>query len=569
MMSGGVKKLAQRFRKDEASNASPKKESSKHDQASTTSETPKRKEPAANAPRVLVIGAGSRGTTYARCMTDDASAVVVAIAEPHDFKRQEFGRRYIWGDAETPPEGSCFMDWREFVAYEKARRKAPATDGDEKLSMGVDAAFVCVQDEQHREVVEALAPFGIHIMCEKPLATSLEDCLAVFKALRSAPKTVFGIGHVLRYSPHNLLLRKLLVQDKVIGDILSVVHTEPVGYWHFAHSYVRGNWRRTDTSAPSLLTKSCHDIDILLWLMCSPPTLDHPSDAIESRPHLPSTVTSTGSLQLYRKSRKPKKAGDATNCLSCPIEEDCKFSAKKIYIGKIGLQGGNKGWPVKIVLPEIEDYGLGEAAEMAMVERLSEDYKDGQMSDQDIKKRNWFGRCVYESDNDVCDEQVVTITWDEDPLPIGSSSSGSDTLEDPMCGRGSKQATFHMVAHTNKICDRYSHFYGTEAELEADSNVITVTDFSTGRVEKHYPSHEVLSHHGGGDNGLTRQFISAVDMVNNEGWEVERAQREMIGCTVEECIRSHAMVFAAEDARTGKKVIDWADWWEERVESML
>ena len=50
---------------------------------------------------------------------------------------------------------------------------------------------------------------------------------------------VFGICHVLRYSPHNMLLRELLLEKEVVGDVLSIEHVEPVGWWHFSHSYVR------------------------------------------------------------------------------------------------------------------------------------------------------------------------------------------------------------------------------------------------------------------------------------------------------------------------------------------
>lgn len=153
----------------------------------------------------------------------------------------------IWGAQPTPPEGAAFADWREFIAYE-TRRRARAEAGESNVPPGVDAAFVCVLDEMHREVVVALSALGgLHIMCEKPLATTLQDCIEMYTALQSnkvagGQQAVFSIGHVLRYSPHNTLLRKLLLQDRVIGDILSVAHTEPVGWWHFAHSYVRGNW---------------------------------------------------------------------------------------------------------------------------------------------------------------------------------------------------------------------------------------------------------------------------------------------------------------------------------------
>ncbi len=203
--------------------------------------------PSESPPRILIIGAGSRGRTYARAVASSTNGVVTAVAEPDDYKRNRFGETMIWGAQPTPPEGAAFADWREFIAFE-TRRRARVEAGESGVPAGVDAAFVCVLDEMHREVVVALSALGgLHIMCEKPLATTLQDCIEMYKALQSnkvagGQQAVFSIGHVLRYSPHNTLLRKLLLQDRVIGDILSVAHTEPVGWWHFAHSYVRGNW---------------------------------------------------------------------------------------------------------------------------------------------------------------------------------------------------------------------------------------------------------------------------------------------------------------------------------------
>lgn len=113
------------------------------------------------------------------------------------------------------------------------------------MGSSVDVAFVCVLDEQHVAACVALAGLGgIHVLCEKPLATTLKGCVGIWAAFRRAWErdgagTVVGIGHVLRYSPHNVLLRQLVRGDKVIGDVMSVEHTEPVGWWHFTHSYVR------------------------------------------------------------------------------------------------------------------------------------------------------------------------------------------------------------------------------------------------------------------------------------------------------------------------------------------
>ncbi|EQB44267.1 hypothetical protein CGLO_16997 [Colletotrichum gloeosporioides Cg-14] len=499
-------------------------------------------------PRILIIGAGSRGQAYATATETSSNGVVAAVAEPIAYKRQTFGRRYIWGSG-TPQEGQQFADWTEFVSYETNRREREAAG--ETVPPGVDAIFICVLDEMHRDVVVGIAPLGLHVMCEKPLATSLEDCLDMYTALNppagQEPKNVFSIGHVLRYSPHNMLLRKLLLEERVIGDILNIVHTEPVGWWHFTHSYVRGNWRNEKTTAPSLLTKSCHDIDLLLWLLSAP------IKAGQGTPHLPSTVFSNGSLQLFRKSRKPAAAGNATNCLSCPLgDSGCKYSAKNIYLGPDlkGLASGNTDWPVSIVLPEIEDFGTASERNKVLASKLAEDYDDSTPKEV-VSSRNWFGRCVFDADNNVCDEQTVTMSWD-------------DVATESEAPKLSKSATLHMVAHTKKICERYTHVYGVDGEIYADSRTITIEDFNNGTTQTYHPTIEDAGH-GGGDKGLARQFILAVDRVKNHGWTAERAQNEYIGCTLEEVIRSHAMVFAAEEARTGKKVVDWEPWWASKV----
>ncbi|KAI1467499.1 NAD(P)-binding protein [Daldinia caldariorum] len=514
----------------------------------------------ASPPRILIIGAGSRGHTYSRCIAESSNGVVISVCEPHAYKRQEFVRMYIRRDGKEPPEGSSFHGWRDFVQWEIRRREREAA-GEEGVPEGVDAAFVCVRDEMHHDVVLALAPLGLHIMCEKPLAGTLDQCIAMYNALApSRSRTVFSVGHVLRYSPHNMLLRKLLLEDRAIGDILSVVHTEPVGYWHFAHSYVRGNWRKESTTAPSLLAKSCHDMDILLWLLCSPARPG--SDEESEPPHIPAEVSSMGSLQFFRKSRKPKAAGDATNCLRCPAEPGCLYSSRRIYEGPrhAGLETGNRGWPVSIVLPDIESFGGDvERARPALLARLAEDYDAG-TPQAEVDAKNWFGRCVFESDNDVCDEQVVTIRWDDDPLP---STSGSAAATDSVGSRGAKQATFHMVAQTKRQCERFTSIYGTLGEVSADSYTIAVEDYATGGTRRYTPKLE-SGGHGGGDHGIARQFVLAVDRVKNHGWEAPRAQAEFIGCSLEEIVRSHAIVFAAEDARKGRRHVDFREWCEEK-----
>jgi threonine dehydrogenase-like Zn-dependent dehydrogenase len=121
-------------------------------------------------PRFLVVGAGSRGNSYARALKDSGLGVVAAVADPIAFKRKQFGARYIW-DSSGPQTGQDFADWRDFVNYEQQRRddEAAGLEAPPKI----DGAFICVLDHQHVQVASALGPLGLHIMCEKPLGKSL------------------------------------------------------------------------------------------------------------------------------------------------------------------------------------------------------------------------------------------------------------------------------------------------------------------------------------------------------------------------------------------------------------
>lgn len=499
------------------------------------------------SPNFLIIGAGSRGNSYARAVTLATTGTVCTVAEVDQFKREEFGRKYIWG-SKKPQPGQEFVSWQEWIAWEKERRATGVT------RVQITGVFICTLDETHAEIIRALAPLGLHIMCEKPLALNLGDCMSISAVMEPAKK-VFSIGHVLRYSPHNIRLRKLLVEDQVIGEIASIEHTEPVGWWHFSHSYVRGNWRRTTPEGVgSLLTKSCHDIDFLLWLLCSP------SELTGYSPHLPSTITSTGALTHFRKSRKPKLAGTATNCLDCKAEENCIYSAQKIYRDRWLREEKDTGWPLKIVMPEIEDAVMHRGwheAEEGLMETLRQDFDRTTMSDGEIAKRGWYGRCVYESDNNVVDEQTVTMAWEEDPV----------SKDAPDIGRGPKTAIFHMTYPTQAQCERRGRIYGSLGEITYDSRQITVHTFAddtstTHIIPKQDP--EVEKAHGGGDFGLTRAFVEAVHKADTGEMMVVEAQQIYIGADLDEIVRSHAVVFAAEEARMDKKVIDFGEWWKSK-----
>ncbi|KAL4785664.1 hypothetical protein BJX76DRAFT_366761 [Aspergillus varians] len=554
----------------------------------------------------LVIGAGSRGTAYARAITNSTPARIGAVAEPNPYKRRTLGQNHIWGKR-VPKTGEEFAGWEEWIEYETKRRAGRSSKSkqdqdkdshNEEEVEGVDGILICTLDETHITILTAIASanlLDLHVLCEKPLALSLDDCLRVYAAYNAgSPRSIFSIGHVLRYSPHNLLLRRLVRAERVIGDIVSVEHTEPVGYWHFAHSYVRGNWRReTDGGDGSLLTKSCHDIDFLVWLIEAPvvsSTSDGDSNGSSSagrdgeseRTLKLRTISSTGYLTQFTPSQKPPAAGSATNCTSCPIERECVYSAIRIYRDN-QLRKGETGWPVQIVCPDIEDYlpnhshngtqsleakdaTTTAAAESHLLSVLSQDYTEA-TDDSSIKKRPWYGRCVYESDNDVVDDQVVSLSWDV--VPSKSTSSNTNNRKtNPKTKPPGVTALFHMIAPTQAQCVRRGRIYGTAGEITYDSSSISIFSFSTGETRTiHVPKQppEEEESHGGGDYGLARGFVGAVDAVVNRGWSVEQAQREFVGCSLEGAVKSHGVVFAAEESRRSEAVVRWEGWWDGKL----
>jgi len=171
----------------------------------------------------------------------------------------------------------------------------------------------------------------------------------------------------MRYTPYTRALKRLL-DDGVVGDVISIDHLEPVGFLHQAHSYVRGNWRREDETGPMLLAKCCHDLDWLSYLVAAPCR----------------AVSSFGSLAHFRRDRRPDGAGD--RCVDCAIEADCPFSARRLYLGM--AERGETVWPVDVVAwPPTPD-------------NVEQALRDGP-----------YGRCVWACDNDVVDHQVVNLEY--------------------------------------------------------------------------------------------------------------------------------------------------------------
>ncbi len=132
----------------------------------------------------------------------------------------------------------------------------------------VEWALVGSWNAAHRTHVEAAFAAGKHVFAEKPLATTLEDCLAIRDAWE-ASGNMFFFGLVLRYAP---LYKKIFERSRIdhIGNLVSFEFNETLRFNH--GGYIHGNWRRDrNISGTHLLEKCCHDIDIAQWLVGSVP----------------------------------------------------------------------------------------------------------------------------------------------------------------------------------------------------------------------------------------------------------------------------------------------------------
>ena len=296
---------------------------------------------------MVIAGLGGRGHdiygNYAMEHPDEVE--IAAVADPRP-ERLELAQRE-W----NIPAERCFATAEELFAQPQL----------------ADAAVIATQDRQHVVHAEAALKGGYHLLLEKPVAVDIEGCLKVLRLARRYQRHVV-VCHVLRYTPFYNAIKRI-IEDGRIGEVVTIQAMEQVGYWHQAHSYVRGNWRRADESSPMILAKCCHDMDILLWMTDSHCT----------------KVSSFGSLGHFRVESAPEGAPEF--CLDgCPHAESCPYDAERIYLRDKGVHV-----PVirKVVSLENTDDSVREAL-----------------------RSGPYGRCVYHCDNDVVDHQVVNLEFE-------------------------------------------------------------------------------------------------------------------------------------------------------------
>lgn len=382
---------------------------------------------------VALVGAGNRTLLYAEyALKHPDQMKIVAAADPDPGRRALAARLH-----DIPPE-ALFDGFESFVRQPQMAH----------------AVINGTMDQMHFDSSVALMKAGYHMLLEKPIAGSEWEVRELIRCATEEYRRTVMICHVLRYAPFYQTIQQALEEGR-IGRMISLHTSENVSYHHMATAFVRGRWRREDTSNPMLLAKCCHDLDLIAWLMGD-------RRAVK--------VASFGSLTQFRKENAP--ADSAERCLAgCAREPVCTYSARSMYIDQ--ARWGNYAWESVTGLPEM-------TAEMKLAS---------------LRTENPYGRCVWRCDNDVVDHQNVLIEFED----------GTTASHNMLCATSRPTRTIHLV--------------GEEGELEGDLEApwIRMRRHSRtapdGFVEESIPLVTDLggpTGHGGGDLRLVEDFVKVL-----------------------------------------------------------
>lgn len=424
---------------------------------------------------LAVIGAGNRGgEAYGGYVSRHPhEARIVAVAEPDPVRRERLATTH----GITPQH--CYTTWEQLLA---APRLA-------------DAIIITTPDQMHIGPALKALDKGYDILLEKPIAPTRDETVALARAAAETQSSI-TVAHVLRYTPFFTQLKHLLDEGR-IGRLMTMQYTENIGYWHFVHSFVRGNWRRTDTSSPMILAKSCHDLDMMRWLAGAPCR----------------RVASFGELSWFRRDNMPE--GAPARCTDgCPVGDTCAFNAITFYVD--GLSDVTD-WPVAVITSDTSRAGRLKAL-----------------------REGPYGRCVYQCDNDVVDQQVTTFQF-----------------------ANGVTATFNLTAFTEENT-RTLKLMGSQGEIrghlekgELEVRTFGKPSYQNGVIRSGHAYETIKtssgSGHAGGDEGLMQAFIARIR---------RRKQGEDPGemlTSVNESLESHLMAFAAEQSRLTGTVVTLED----------
>ena len=416
--------------------------------------------------KFVLIGAGQRGMIYANCARERGHEIV-AVAEPDE------ARRGIAGDSLGISDAFRFHSGKELLAQPKL----------------ADAAIIATMDRDHyREAIPAMEK-GYHLLLEKPISPVPEETLAIEKAAVRTGRHV-TVCHVLRYSPFFRELKNTAMSGK-IGKVITIQHNENIGNFHIAHSFVRGNWRRSDLASPLVMQKSCHDMDLLVWLTGS---------RCES-------ISSFGELTYFRPENAPE--GTAERCCDCPLKDNCRFSAYRCYLPVAGE------WPATVLTEDQTEEGLREAI-----------------------RTGPYGRCVYRCDNNVCDHQVSILRFRNGVTATFNLSGFTNKM-----------------ARTIKIMGEDGEIRASEDDNEIEITRFTSTWKSEPETEIIRPAESSSGHSGGDSGIVEDFLAMLEGKLSGSATDIhESVESHMMACAAEEARITGTVVDIADFRRRHERM---------------
>lgn len=371
---------------------------------------------------VAILGYGGRGRMYALLlrMFHKKQAKVVAVID-HDINKLQLARK-----ENKLSDSALYDNYDKFIAGDKV----------------ADWLFVCTQDSDHYAHTIPALKKRYDVLLEKPISTNIVECNEIAEVATKLNRKV-AVCHVLRYTYFYDKIKQI-ADSGILGDIVALEMQENVGYWHQAHSYVRGDWRNTAQSSPMIFAKCCHDLDLATYILSSPCD----------------TISSVGKLHHFKKEHAPQ--GSADRCVDCKVH--CPYNAEKWYLKrfkKYPLLLRKYAWPMSRLVPD----------STPTIKKLKKAIAEGQ-----------FGRCVYKCDNDVVDYQTVTMQF-----------------------ANGVQGTLTMTAFSHD-CFRTIQIRGTNGTVMGnfEKNALYLNIY--GKKPKKIKPHSTLGGHGGGDTGLIKAF---------------------------------------------------------------
>lgn len=374
----------------------------------------------------ITLGAGARGNTYGNFAVEYPEELdIVGVAEPIPIRQERYARLH-----EIPNE-SRFVTWEHVFEQPKF----------------ADAVIISTPDELHYGPCIQALDLGYDVLLEKPISPSEEECRHILSKTQDTGRIV-AVCHVLRYAPYFVTMRER-IQSGNIGKVVSFQHMEPIEATHMAHSYVRGNWHDSRKTTPIILAKSCHDLDILRWM------IGKPSHSIQA----------FGKLSGFTRANAPD--GSTARCTDgCAVEATCPFSALRLY-------HRNRHRIHVFDLPDDESQW-----DDAILEYL---------------RTTNYGRCVYRMENDQPDHYITNILFEDEV-----TASFSMEAFTPFGGRRTRvMGTMGYMEGDMTQMRIYDFSTGSEEVLESRT---LGTDRYSG------------SGHGGGDWRLLANWVEAVSL---------------------------------------------------------